>query len=64
MAETVKDYSKDMKKKFKAEPDRSDEIRKQLEALPDDALILHHDAYPSNIHINAEMKRRGLVKVK
>ena len=61
MGETV-DYTKEMKKKFKK--DDYSEYREQLKTIPDDELIIMHGAHRSNIHINGEMKRRGIEKVK
>jgi len=62
MSDKLSDYSQDMKKKFKK--DDYSEYREQLKTLPDDELIIMHDAHRSNIHINSEMKRRGIQKVK
>ena len=62
----VKDYAAEVKKKFSSYGDvekrTAEGMAKQFSTLPDEEIVTLREGYPSNVHVAAEYKRRGLGK--
>ena len=63
---SIRDYAVEVKKKFKGygdvERQTAEGMAKQFGTLPDEEIVTLREGYPSNVHVAAEYKRRGLGK--